>query len=68
LIHSIVARTICRRAERNLISLLKDEQIDLDAYKFINRLSDYLFTLARYCALKEGKPETIYKKAKKEHE
>ena len=28
----------------------------------MNRLSDYLFTAARYCALKEGRPETIYRK------
>lgn len=60
-----VARTVCRRAERNLIPLYKEEHIDAHAYKYVNRLSDYLFTLARYCALKEGKPETIYKKAKK---
>ena len=33
------------------------------AYHFINRLSDYLFVLARYCAMCEGKPETTWTKA-----
>ena len=61
-----VARTICRRAERNLIPLFKEDQIEPHAYQYVNRLSDYLFTIARMCALKEGKPEVIYKKAKKE--
>jgi cob(I)alamin adenosyltransferase len=61
-----LARTICRRAERNLIPMFKEEQIQEDAFKYVNRLSDYLFTLARMCALREGKPEVIYKKAKKE--
>lgn len=60
-----MARTICRRAERNLIPLYKEEEIEPSAYKYVNRLSDYLFTLARTCSLKEGKPEIVYKKAKK---
>jgi cob(I)alamin adenosyltransferase len=60
-----VARTVCRRAERNLIPLYKEEHIEPQAYRYVNRLSDYLFTLARYCAMKEEKTETIYKKKKK---
>lgn len=44
--------------------MLKEEQIEPQAYQFINRLSDYLFTLARYAALTEGKEEVVYKKAK----
>ncbi len=60
-----LARTVCRRSERNLIHLYKEEQIEQSAYQYINRLSDYLFTLARYCAHIEGKPEVIYKKAKR---
>jgi len=61
----IIARTVCRRAERNLIPLFKEEEMEPQAYQFVNRLSDYLFTLARICAHSEGKPETIYKKARK---
>ncbi|CDW72443.1 cob yrinic acid-diamide mitochondrial-like [Stylonychia lemnae] len=63
--HIHVARTICRRAERNLIPLFQEEQIETHAYQYVNRLSDYLFMLARICAQAEGKGEVIYKKAKK---
>jgi cob(I)alamin adenosyltransferase len=48
--------------------MYKDEQIEQHAYQYVNRLSDYLFTLARLCAHSEGKPEVIYKKAKKINE
>lgn len=48
-----------------MVPLFKDEQIETGAFQYVNRLSDYLFTLARTCAYTEGKPETIYKKAKK---
>jgi len=43
-----LARTICRRAERKLISLNKIEMINAQLPIYINRLSDYLFVLARY--------------------
>ena len=60
-----VARTVCRRAEREMVPLYQDNQIDGSVYTYMNRLSDYLFMLARTCALKENQPETIYKKARK---
>ena len=59
-----VARTVCRRAERDLVPLAREEQVDPSVYKYVNRLSDYLFMLARVCARYEGKGETIYKKAR----
>merc|ERR1712071_710211 len=58
-----VARTVCRRAERDLVPLYSSEQVDKSVYTYVNRLSDYLFTLARICALAEGSQETIYQKA-----
>jgi cob(I)alamin adenosyltransferase len=42
--------------------------IDSNTFMYINRLSDYLFMLARTCALKQGQPETIYKKARAKQE
>ncbi len=42
-----MARAVCRRAERSLIPLLKNKKISLAAQIYLNRLSDYLFILAR---------------------
>jgi cob(I)alamin adenosyltransferase len=42
-----IARTVCRRAERNLVALSQEEQIDNLHMQYLNRLSDYLFVLAR---------------------
>ena len=42
-----LARTICRRAERTLVSLNKAESVSSYITVYINRLSDYLFVLAR---------------------
>ncbi len=43
-----VARTICRRAERRILTLRKTENINELLIKYINRLSDVIYTLARY--------------------
>lgn len=43
-----IARTICRRAERNIISLSKIEKVNPMLIKYINRLSDTLYAIARY--------------------
>jgi cob(I)alamin adenosyltransferase len=42
-----VARTVCRRAERSLVTLMSSETINPQALIFLNRLSDLLFVLAR---------------------
>ncbi len=42
-----LARTICRRAERRVVSLAEVEDVDPFIIKYLNRLSDYLFTLSR---------------------
>ncbi|ESO97419.1 hypothetical protein LOTGIDRAFT_214269 [Lottia gigantea] len=55
-----LARSICRRAERSITPLTRDDEIDPEVQKFINRLSDYLFTVARFAAMKEGREERIY--------
>ena len=43
-----LARTVARRAEREMIALADDEVINPEAVRFINRLSDLLFVMARY--------------------
>ena len=43
-----LARAVCRRAERVVVDLAKSERCGADARKFLNRLSDFLFILARY--------------------
>lgn len=42
-----LARTICRRAERSVVSLSKKETVDPEILKYLNRLADLLFVLAR---------------------
>uniref|UniRef100_A0A8I5Y811 Metabolism of cobalamin associated B n=1 Tax=Rattus norvegicus TaxID=10116 RepID=A0A8I5Y811_RAT len=55
-------RAVCRRAERRVVPLVQMGETDANVAKFLNRLSDYLFTVARYAAMKEGSQEKIYKK------
>ena len=43
-----LARTIIRRGERNIITLSQSEEVDAELLQYVNRLSDLLFTLARY--------------------
>eukprot|EP00877_Chromochloris_zofingiensis_P006750 jgi/Chrzof1/2328/Cz11g11050.t1 len=57
-----MARSVCRRAERSVVPLVRDEVVDAQVAIYLNRLSDYLFTAARLAAQKEGKQEVIYKK------
>ena len=62
--HLHVARTVCRRAERSVVPLVREETTERSVHVYLNRLSDYLFTAARYAALREGKTEVVYKKAR----
>ncbi|XP_017269162.1 corrinoid adenosyltransferase [Kryptolebias marmoratus] len=57
-----LARTVCRRAERSVAPIVRSGEADPDVAKFLNRLSDYLFTAARYAAMKEGSEEKIYRR------
>lgn len=59
--HAHVARTVCRRAERRIVALSWDEPVDDAVRKYINRLSDYLFILARYLNHKSEVEEIIWK-------
>ena len=52
-----IARCVCRRAERLIIQVMEKETLDAQIIPYINRLSDYLFTLARRMVLDEGAAE-----------
>lgn len=52
-----IARCVCRRAERRVFSLKKVEQIPDIIIKLLNRLSDFLFVLARYAGHESGYQE-----------
>ena len=54
------ARTVCRRAERQLVSLSKEISVNKNSLKFLNRLSDLLFVFARTLALSEGSQEVYW--------
>jgi len=54
------ARTVCRRVERRLVAFMQEEEVDEWVVKYINRLSDLLFTMARFVNHKEKKKETIW--------
>lgn len=57
-----IARTVCRRAEREMMRLHEQHPLNLLYIKYINRLSDLLFTLARYMNHIAKMPETTWKK------
>jgi len=76
-----IARAVCRRVERKLCSFMRqanrmmselpiNESVDSEGFKFIvpyiNRLSDYLFIMARYLCYSAGKTETIWQGTKLE--
>lgn len=52
-----VCRTICRRAERHIIALSETAPVDPVLLSFVNRISDYLFVLARKLNFSEGQCE-----------
>ena len=58
--HAHVCRTVCRRAERRVISLSKSSEVDPLVIIYLNRLSDYFFVLARYIAHTKAVPEILW--------
>jgi cob(I)alamin adenosyltransferase len=52
-----VARTICRRGERAIVGIQRDEPLNPLIVQYVNRLSDYLFVLARYTNHRLQTPE-----------
>ncbi len=57
-----LARAVCRRCERVMVSLLRKERINKDTIAYLNRLSDLLFVMARFINIKAKKKEVVFEK------
>ena len=55
-----LARAVCRRAERRILSLATDEEVNREAINYINRLSDLLFVIARVLSRHENGSEILW--------
>ena len=55
-----LARTVCRRAERQTVHLSRHEPVRGEALRYLNRLSDYLFVVARAAARRLGHDEVLW--------
>jgi len=58
--HCHVARTVCRRAERELVTLSHHHAVRAEAIRYLNRLSDLLFVMARVLARADGAGEVLW--------
>ena len=59
--HCHIARCICRRAERIIAHLAQDNPVNPVILQYLNRLSDFLFVLARKITMDNNSPETTWK-------
>ncbi len=55
-----MARTVCRRAERRMVTLAEDEPLGEHVIPWVNRLSDAFFVLSRWVTLRAGCAETLW--------
>ena len=55
-----VCRTVCRRAERALVTLARSESVPGETVAYLNRLSDALFVFSRWASHRTGSPETLW--------
>ena len=55
-----LARTVCRRAEREVVTLSRSEPVRPEAVRYLNRLSDLLFVLSRVLARASGHGEVLW--------
>jgi cob(I)alamin adenosyltransferase len=60
-----VCRTVCRRAERRTVPLVQDGVCDPKVLKYLNRLSDFFFTAARWCSFCHDAAEIEYRRPEK---
>jgi cob(I)alamin adenosyltransferase len=57
-----LCRTVCRRAERAVVTLTHTEPVNPDLARYLNRLSDLLFVMARHVNAADGRPEAEWRK------
>ncbi|HET8711650.1 MAG TPA: cob(I)yrinic acid a,c-diamide adenosyltransferase [Spongiibacteraceae bacterium] len=55
-----LARSVCRRAERDVVTLARETDININGQHYLNRLSDFLFVLARVLARRDGGHEILW--------
>lgn len=55
-----LARTVCRRAERDLVALREHEPVRPESVRYVNRLSDYFFVVSRAASHVLGYPEALW--------
>lgn len=60
-----LARAVCRRAERNVVTLARSESVSSESLAYLNRLSDLLFVMARVLARAEGGSEVLWDRTRK---
>jgi cob(I)alamin adenosyltransferase len=66
--HCHLARTICRRAEREIVTLARHDAVRPEAMRYLNRLSDLLFVLARVLARASGHGEVLWQHERRKRE
>ena len=57
-----IARTVCRRAERRIVEFAENSPVQIETIKYVNRLSDFLFVLARKLAFDKNIGEVYWTK------
>ncbi|MET3564259.1 cob(I)alamin adenosyltransferase [Enterococcus rotai] len=57
-----LARTVARRAERSVVRVQETEEINIEVLIFLNRLSDYLYVVARLINFREGREDINYRR------
>ena len=59
-----LARTVCRRAERRVVTMAREDAVNATSLRYLNRLSDLLFVLARYLNRIEGVTDVLWKRGR----
>lgn len=58
-----ICRTVCRRAERRIVALAEEAEVGAEVQQYVNRLSDYLFALAKKINFNAGRSEILWQNA-----